>query len=74
MTCRAACRRCHAQAGIDGSGQIIGIGDSGVEVDSCYFFDPQVPLVPTGTMTFPGTTARAVFQSSQHRCAEQERP
>lgn len=29
-------------AGIDGSGQIVGVGDTGVDVDSCYFWDNAV--------------------------------
>jgi hypothetical protein len=29
-------------AGLTGQGQIVGLGDSGVDVDSCYFWDPQV--------------------------------
>lgn len=28
--------------GLDGSGQVLGISDSGVDLDSCYFFDPLV--------------------------------
>ena len=29
-------------AGLAGQGQIVGMGDSGVDMDSCYFWDPQV--------------------------------
>ncbi len=39
------------EAGIRGEGQIVGIGDSGVDVDSCYFYDPKVRppfLLPSG--------------------------
>ena len=28
-------------AGIRGEGQIVGVGDSGVDVDSCFFHDPE---------------------------------
>lgn len=31
-------------AGIRGEGQILGIGDSGVDMDNCYFFDPKVGM------------------------------
>ena len=33
-----------SQAGIDGSGQVLGCGDSGVDVDNCYFYDANVPF------------------------------
>ena len=33
-----------SQAGIDGSGQVLGCGDSGVDVDNCYFYDESVPF------------------------------
>eukprot|EP00287_Rhodomonas_sp_CCMP768_P026058 CAMPEP_0202829982 /NCGR_PEP_ID=MMETSP1389-20130828/15861_1 /ASSEMBLY_ACC=CAM_ASM_000865 /TAXON_ID=302021 /ORGANISM="Rhodomonas sp., Strain CCMP768" /LENGTH=1038 /DNA_ID=CAMNT_0049503575 /DNA_START=13 /DNA_END=3129 /DNA_ORIENTATION=- len=32
-------------AGLDGEGQVIGCGDTGIDVDSCFFFDMQ----PLGT-------------------------
>jgi hypothetical protein len=33
-------------AGLDGTGEIVGIGDSGIDMDSCFFSDPAVPFVP----------------------------
>lgn len=37
-------------AGLDGRGQIVGIGDSGIDMNSCFFSDPLVPFVaPVGT-------------------------
>lgn len=30
--------------GLAGDGQIIGCGDSGIDMDSCYFFDPNNPF------------------------------
>jgi hypothetical protein len=30
------------EAGLRGEGQIVGMGDSGVDMDSCYFYDPKV--------------------------------
>jgi subtilisin family serine protease len=35
------------QAGLDGKGQIIGIGDSGIDMNSCYFRDPANPFNPS---------------------------
>lgn len=32
-------------AGLDGRGQIVGLGDSGIDMNSCFFSDPQVPFV-----------------------------
>jgi hypothetical protein len=32
------------QANIDGTNQVIGIGDSGIDMNSCYFTDPNVPF------------------------------
>jgi hypothetical protein len=29
-------------AGLKGQGQVVGVGDSGVDMDSCFFFDPKV--------------------------------
>lgn len=29
-------------AGLRGEGQVVGVGDSGVDMDSCYFYDPKV--------------------------------
>mmetsp|Transcript_19973 Transcript_19973/g.43497 ORF Transcript_19973/g.43497 Transcript_19973/m.43497 type:complete len:753 (-) Transcript_19973:506-2764(-) len=34
-------------AGLDGTGQIVGVGDTGLKVDSCFFHDPSVPLDPS---------------------------
>jgi len=33
------------EAGLRGEGQIVGIGDSGVDMDSCYFYDPKVGVI-----------------------------
>lgn len=35
------------QAGLDGKGQVIGIGDSGIDMNSCYFRDPANPFNPS---------------------------
>ena len=32
------------KAGITGKGQVVGVGDSGLDVDSCYFSDPGVNI------------------------------
>jgi hypothetical protein len=39
----------YTQAGLDGSGQIIGSGDSGINMRSCYFKDDSVSFGKTGT-------------------------
>ncbi|GAX74938.1 hypothetical protein CEUSTIGMA_g2384.t1 [Chlamydomonas eustigma] len=51
------------QTGIDGSGQVIGCGDSGVDVYNCYFYDPNVPF----TIVNNSTTGTQEFTSSTHR-------
>lgn len=33
-------------AGLDGKGQIVGMGDSGIDMRSCYFADPAAPFAP----------------------------
>lgn len=45
------------QKGLDGRGQVVGVGDSGIDMDSCYFTDPLVP--------FDNSARR--FTSSTHR-------
>ena len=32
------------KAGLDGSGQIVAISDTGIDHDHCMFYDPNVPL------------------------------
>ncbi|KAF6265943.1 hypothetical protein COO60DRAFT_1697601 [Scenedesmus sp. NREL 46B-D3] len=34
------------QAGLDGKGQVVGIGDSGIDMNSCFFRDPANPFNP----------------------------
>ena len=34
-------------AGLHGEGEVVGIGDSGLDHDSCYFYDPANPLTIT---------------------------
>jgi subtilisin family serine protease len=53
-------------AGLTGAGQILGIGDSGIDTSSCYFNDPAVPFVPSALPIDPATRAR-VFISATHR-------
>ncbi|KXZ56646.1 hypothetical protein GPECTOR_1g582 [Gonium pectorale] len=54
-------------AGLDGSSQLIGISDTGVDTDSCYFFDPQVPDVWRRLVADPTRTGAKVFKSTTHR-------
>jgi subtilisin family serine protease len=49
--------------GLDGKGQLIGVGDSGIDVDSCYFFDPEVPFSSVGA----SPSGRRMFSSKSHR-------
>ncbi|KXZ46202.1 hypothetical protein GPECTOR_46g271 [Gonium pectorale] len=37
-----ASRRPYRAAGLDGSGEVVGLGDTGIDLDSCYFADPRV--------------------------------
>lgn len=43
---------------------MVGVGDSGLDVDSCYFFDPSVSF-SAGITTAPDGTR--VFESATHR-------
>jgi len=52
------------RAGLDGSGQVIGCGDSGVDTDSCYFRDNAVDF-RAGLRT--DASGVQVFQSAEHR-------
>jgi subtilisin family serine protease len=48
-------------AGLDGTGEIVGIGDSGIDMDSCFFSDPAVPFVaPVGSKEWANPQHRKV--------------
>jgi len=49
--------------GLRGEGQVVGVGDSGLDLDSCYFFDPNVNFA-ANTKTEAGGK---VFASDAHR-------
>ena len=49
--------------GLRGEGQVVGVGDSGLDLDSCYFFDPAVPMAPNVRTEAGGK----VFSSDAHR-------
>ena len=51
-------------AGIVGSGQVAGGGDSGVDIGSCYFADPTSPF---DAASRPDGTGVRVFESTTHR-------
>lgn len=53
------------QAGLDGTGQVIGCGDSGVDMDSCYFFDSAVPFLDN--IQTDSRNNWQYFASSTHR-------
>jgi subtilisin family serine protease len=52
-------------AGLTGKGQVIAVADSGVDVNSCYFYDPDNP-VPY----YNDSVAPIVEHSSKHRKIE----
>jgi hypothetical protein len=49
--------------GLRGEGQVVGVGDSGLDMDSCYFFDPAVSFVANTRQEASGK----VFSSDAHR-------
>ncbi|EFJ42929.1 hypothetical protein VOLCADRAFT_96935 [Volvox carteri f. nagariensis] len=53
--------------GLDGSSQLLGISDSGVDMDSCYFFDPSMPNVAGMLVQDPTRRGARVFRSDAHR-------
>ena len=50
-------------AGLDGSGEVVGVGDSGIDVNSCFFYDPRVKVKPNSK----GLNGVAQFLSSEAR-------
>jgi subtilisin family serine protease len=50
-------------AGITGEGQVVGIGDSGIDVQHCFFADAAVPIA-AATETVGGVRQ---FSSAEHR-------
>ncbi|CAM9260527.1 unnamed protein product [Discosporangium mesarthrocarpum] len=51
-------------AGLDGSGEVIGVADSGLDDSSCFFRDPTKDVIARSTITSPVTdpTYRKVIQ------------
>ena len=35
------------EVGLDGTGEVVGVGDSGVDTEHCFFYDPDVEVEPT---------------------------
>lgn len=50
----------YSQAGLNGTGQIIGMADTGLDQKSCFFYDSINGLTPNSNGTFP--TRRKVVQ------------
>ena len=50
-------------AGVSGQGQIIGVGDSGLDMDHCAYVDPAVPFEGFST----GSSRTPQFVSKTHR-------
>ncbi len=38
-----------AKTGLTGNGEVVGCGDTGLDVDSCFFWDSQQPIPFDGT-------------------------
>jgi len=57
------------EAGIDGSGQIVGVSDSGADLDTCYLYDPKFPnILSNKTNLFHDVEInKTYFYSTQHR-------
>ncbi|KAG1674598.1 hypothetical protein FOA52_001847 [Chlamydomonas sp. UWO 241] len=55
-----------ARFGIDGRGQIIGVGDTGLALDSCFFYDPDAPLTAANATIDP-VTGVTVIRPASHR-------
>lgn len=53
------------RAGIDGTGQVVGCGDSGIDLDSCYFWDSNVDI--TSGWTTDRSTGAQIYSSTAHR-------
>ena len=45
--------------GLQGSGQVVGVSDTGLNLDSCFFFDPDNPLT-AASATVDNATGRQV--------------
>jgi len=54
-------------AGIKGEGQIVGVGDSGVDVDSCYFYDPEASFEQGIKMQVIPPFNTRVYENRNHR-------
>lgn len=53
-------------AGIRGEDQIVGCGDSGIDVDSCFFFDPAIQFAD-GIKMSGQNGGKQFFESNTHR-------
>jgi hypothetical protein len=45
----------YSLAGLNGTGVVVGISDTGIDEESCYFFDPLAGLVPRSDISSPKT-------------------
>jgi hypothetical protein len=50
-----------------GEGEIIGIGDTGLDYDNCFFRDPNAQSIPMCTSTSPENCAATIALQPQHR-------
>ena len=35
------------KVGLDGTGEVVGVGDTGLDTNSCFFYDPNVDVEQT---------------------------
>ena len=48
--------------GIDGTGQVVAVSDTGLDVDNCYFYDPNHPVAPSKNAEDFNLEARKIVQ------------
>lgn len=49
-----------------GTGQILGMGDTGIDLDSCFFRDSNLPATSAGNWPLD-STSHQLFNSTVHR-------
>lgn len=54
-TAQQAKSELYSLAGLNGTGVVVGISDTGIDEESCYFYDPQLGRVPRSDIENPKT-------------------
>ena len=63
------------EEGIDGTGEVVAISDSGVDIDNCYFYDPNTNKNgPVGSPTGPGPLVDLSLSNMMWRLVTAETP